>query len=74
MVGIAIYENVEVEWEEPKIVQRKASSEFPLDVITVATGVPLPLGANSQATVITEATRITNFKAKMWNRALFHWS
>jgi hypothetical protein len=71
VVGIAICENVEVEWEESKIVQRKASGEFPLDVITVAAGVPLPLGANLQATVTGEATHISIFKAKNVEQSIF---
>lgn len=74
VVGIAICEDVEIEWEKERIATRKAGGQFPLDaVITVAAGSPLPLpaGAHIEATVAKEKTQVYVFKAKQAKKSIF---
>lgn len=74
VVGIAICEEVEIEWDKTRIAERKADGKLPLDfVITVAAGLPLPLpvGADIQATVAKEKTQVYMFKAKQAKKSIF---
>jgi hypothetical protein len=74
VVGVAICEDVEVEWDKTRIAERKANGEFPLDVvISAAAGspLPIPIGANVKATVAKENTQVYVFKAKQAKKSIF---
>jgi hypothetical protein len=73
LVEIAICEDIEVEWEQAQIAKRKAGLEVPIDINTVAAGVPLPIGsgANPRAEIAREATQVSIFKAKNGQRSIF---
>jgi hypothetical protein len=74
VVGIAICEDVEIEWDKKRIAKREADGQFPLDVvITVAAGsiLPVPVGSNIEATVAKEKTQVYVFKAKQAKKSIF---
>ena len=74
VVGIAICEDVEIEWDKTRIAKREADGQLPLDVvITAAAGSPLPLpvGANIKAAVAKEKTQVYVFKAKQAKKSIF---
>jgi hypothetical protein len=74
VVGIAICEDVEVEWDKTRIAKRQADGELPLDVILSAAAgspLPLPIGANVTATIAKEKTQVYVFKSKQKKKSIF---
>jgi hypothetical protein len=74
VIGVAICEDVEVEWNKTRIAKRVAEGELPLDVIiSAAAGSPLPLpdGANITATVAKEKTQVYVVQAKQSKKSIF---
>jgi len=74
VVGIAICETVEIEWDKTQIAKRKANGQFPLGaVVTIAAGSPLPLpaGTSIKAAVAKEKTEAYVFKSKQARRSVF---
>jgi hypothetical protein len=73
VVGVAICEDVEVEWDKTRVAKREAGGEFPLDVIiSAAVGLPIPLpGGNIAASVARETTQAYVFRAKQAKKSIF---
>lgn len=73
VVGIALCSDVEIEWDDSRVAQRRANLELPVDEIMVAAGVPLPVGpaANPRFTVSSEAKQVSVFAVKRKEQSIF---
>jgi hypothetical protein len=73
VVGIMICEDVDVSFAGKQSIEREGNVQLPLGMITLAAGVPNPLGntGNPQAHLSDSSNKATIFKAKSGNSRIF---
>jgi hypothetical protein len=73
VVGIMICEDVDISFEGKQSIERGGNVELPLGMITLAAGVPNPLGntGNPKARLSESSNMATVFKAKSGNSRIF---
>lgn len=73
VVGIMICDEVDFSFETKQTLKREGNIEVPVGAITLAAGVPNPLGdtGNPQVKVSTHKTETTTFKAKSGQSQIF---